>query len=68
MQENTVNTMRNCTAVRTKAVNYYVPVANELVLQVSISFINGETEVTCRKIKNNRVIEDEPQFLDLPVF
>lgn len=51
-----------------KAVNYYVPVANELVLQVSISFINGETEVTCRKIKNNRVIEDEPQFLDLPVF
>ncbi len=51
-----------------KVITYYVPVANELVLQMSVSFTNGETEVTCRKIKNNRVIEDEPQFLDLPVF
>lgn len=35
---------------------------------MSVSFADGETNVTCRKTKNNRVIEDEPQFLDLPVF
>ena len=51
-----------------KVITYYVPIANELVLQISVSFADGETNVTCRKVKNNRVIEDEPQFLDLPVF
>ena len=49
-------------------VSYSVNIKEDMVLEVRIIFEDEQATIDCWKIKNNRSIEDNPQFLDLPLF
>ncbi|MDD3570936.1 MAG: hypothetical protein PHY44_07545 [Lachnospiraceae bacterium] len=49
-------------------ISYAVAVKDEMELAVSAKFTEGKVEILGWKVVNNRVIEDTPTFLDLPVF
>ena len=48
--------------------SYTVNIKEDMVLDVRIIFQDEQASIDCWKIKNNRAIEDNPQFLDLPLF
>ena len=48
--------------------SYSVNIKEDMVLDVRITFEDEQATIDCWKIKNNRTIEDNPQFLDLPLF
>lgn len=48
--------------------SYSVNIKEDMVLDVRITFEDEQSTIDCWKIKNNRTIEDNPQFLDLLLF
>lgn len=49
-------------------ISYAVAIKEQMELAVTARFTEGKVEILRWKVVNNRVIEDTPTFLDLPVF